>query len=260
MIGLFIKKSFFDGWDHLAGLALANTGFFASLLPLLLTGIPGIPLGLSLLAIGLTILLFSFWFAFSSLMTQKHADFGNFPLAEVLPALKRALIPGLQLGLMAIVMALIAGIGIPFYLGHGLVGGLAAGIILWVGLAFVVALQYYLPLRFRFGGGFLKNLKKSFILLFDNAGFSLFLFVWSLLTFFLSAFLAFLVPGPAGVALAHNDALRLRIRKYDWLEGEGKEGGKESGRRAIPWKELLAEDDELVGSRTLKGMIFPWKE
>ncbi|HUX38793.1 MAG TPA: hypothetical protein VMV44_12905 [Rectinemataceae bacterium] len=260
MIGLFIKKSFFDGWDHLAGLAFVNTGFFASLLPLLLTGIPGIPMGLSLVAISLAILLFSIWFAFSSLMTQKHADFGNFPLAEALPALRRALLPGLQLGLMTIAVALIAGIGIPFYLGRGLVGGLAAGIILWVGLAFLVALQYYLPLRFRFGGGFLKNLRKSFILLFDNAGFSLFLFVWSLLTFSISAFLAFLVPGPAGVALAHNDALRLRIRKYDWLEGAGKEGLATGGRRPVPWKELLAEDAELVGPRSLKGMIFPWKE
>jgi hypothetical protein len=42
--------------------------------------------------------------------------------------------------------------------------------------------------------------------------------------------------------------------KYDYLE-------KNPGdRRRIPWDALLVEDRERVGKRTLKGMIFPWKE
>jgi hypothetical protein len=28
----------------------------------------------------------------------------------------------------------------------------------------------------------------------------------------------------------------------------------------VPWDALLAEDREQVGVRTLRGMIFPWKE
>jgi hypothetical protein len=86
----------------------------------------------------------------------------------------------------------------------------------------------------------------------------------------ISLFLAFLAPGFAGVALAQNVALKLRLVKYDWLEarGDSVEAGETAGPlrgifgrgRAVPWKELLAEEAELVGKRTLKGMIFPWKD
>ena len=83
----------------------------------------------------------------------------------------------------------------------------------------------------------------------------LFLLAYNLVTIVLSFFLAFLVPGFAGVALAGDVALRLRMYKYDWLEANP--GAK---RNEVPWDELLGEDRELVGKRTLKGMIFPWKE
>lgn len=257
MVAFFIKKSFFDGWDHLAGLTLVNVGFLVCLLPLLLLGIPGLLPIFSFVLLALSLLLAVIWYAFSCLVTRRFADFSDFHLAEAIATLRQALVPGLQLGLSILGIVAIAMVGLPFYLSRGLLGGLAAGIILWAALAFFIAFQYFLPLKSRFGGGFIKNLKKSFILFFDNPGFSLFLFVWSLGTLLLSAFLAFLVPGGAGVALAHNDALRLRLRKYDWLEGQKEQVGR---RVKVPWKELNAEDDELVGKRTLKGMIFPWKE
>lgn len=257
MFGLFAKKSFFDGWDHLAGLALVNGGFFLALLPLLGAGIPGLPFGLSLALGALAFLLVACWFAFSSLVTLKFSDYGNFAFAETPGALRAALLPGLQLGLIGLGLGLALFVGLPFYLGRGLLGSLAAGFLIWLSLSLLLALQFYLPLRYRLGGGFAKNLRKSFILLLDNPGFSLFLFIWSLGSLLVSAVLAFLAPGGAGVALAQNVALRLRLKKYDWLEGLPVE---EKGRGPVPWKELLAEERELVGPRTLKGMIFPWKE
>ncbi len=259
MFMFFIKKSFFDGWDHLAGLALVNVGFLVCLLPLLATGIPGMPIAASIGVVIFSFLLGSIWFAFSSLVTRKFADFSDFHFVETRETLRSALVPGLQAGLSILGVAAIVAVGLPFYLGKGPFGGLAAGVIVWASLAFLVAFQYFLPLKNRLGGGFLKNVKKSFIVFFDNPGFSLLLFAWSLGTMLLSTFLAFLIPGGAGVALAHNEAVRLRLRKYDWLEGRAKEGAG-SARGPIPWKELNAEDDELVGKRTLKGMIFPWKE
>ena len=90
---------------------------------------------------------------------------------------------------------------------------------------------------------------------FDNPGFSIFLFLHCAVTFVVSFFLAFLLPGFAGIALTQDVALRLRLYKYDWLEVN-----PEAKRRDVPWEALLKEDQELVGKRTLKGMFFPWKE
>jgi len=43
--------------------------------------------------------------------------------------------------------------------------------------------------------------------------------------------------------------------KYDYLEAEA-----DADRKHIPWDELLYEERESVGNRSLKNMIFPWKD
>ena len=43
-------------------------------------------------------------------------------------------------------------------------------------------------------------------------------------------------------------------------EGQVEQAGGKRRRVRIPWDALLAEDREQVGVRTLRGMIFPWKE
>jgi hypothetical protein len=68
-------------------------------------------------------------------------------------------------------------------------------------------------------------------------------------------FLAFLFPGPAGILLYLDEAMRLRIFKYDWLEANPGEN-----RRKIPWDTLLIDDRERTGTRSLKNFIFPWKD
>jgi hypothetical protein len=50
-----------------------------------------------------------------------------------------------------------------------------------------------------------------------------------------------------------DEALRIRLLKYDWLE-------ENPGRRKIPWDILLEDEREKTGSRTIKGLIFPWKD
>jgi hypothetical protein len=62
-------------------------------------------------------------------------------------------------------------------------------------------------------------------------------------------------PGPGGLLLFLDEALRLRIFKYDWLEAN-----PDANRRKIPWEALLIEEREKTGNRTLKGLIFPWKD
>lgn len=258
MLGFFLKKAFFDGWDHLFSIVLLNAGFvaiiaFGILVPPLLGPAGGV---FVLLAVGIALIAGAVWFSAGVYAMKSVADFGQFGWRDLLGALKSGLLPGLQLGGIAVAVLLSLRVGLPFYLARGgFVGAIAAGLLLWIGLVLLLALQWYLPLRARLGGGFLKNLKKSLVLFFDNGLFSLFLLAYNLVGLGLSFFLAFLVPGPAGIALALDDALRLRLYKYDWLEAN-----PGADRKKVPWDELIAEDRELVGKRTLKGMIFPWKE
>jgi len=257
MIGVFVKKAFFDGWDHLFSLVFLNVGFIAVLaVGALLPGIAGIPAWLGLAFIAASALLGSVWWAACVYALRPVSDFGSFRVRDLGPALREALVPGLQMGGILVAGILFLSIGLPFYLQiDSLLGPFAAGLLFWCAVILALALQYYIPLRARLGGGLRKNLRKSFLIFFDNPFFSLFLFLYNAFSLALSFLLAFLAPGFGGVALAMDVALRLRLYKYDWLEAN-----PEADRKRIPWGELLTEDQELVGKRTLKGMIFPWKE
>ena len=257
MVGFFVKKAFFDGWDNLFSLVLVNLGFIAAvaaffLLPATL-GAPGwAGAVLGALGIGAVSILYS-----AAVFAMKEvADFRAFQIREAWAMVKLGLVPGLQVAVALVIGWVVVSVGLPFYLkAGGMLGAVAAGILFWFAVIALLALQYYVPLRARLGGGLRKNLRKSFLIFFDNPGFSLFLFLYTSITLLLSGLVAFLVPGFAGLALEQDIALRLRLYKYDWLEAHP--GAK---KREIPWNELLVEDRDLVGKRTLKGMIFPWKE
>lgn len=252
-----MKKAFFDGWDHLFAVLLLNLGFAVlAALGLFLPGLVGggaVGFYATLAALGL---LASVWWSASVLGLKNVADYANLEFKAFPAILKKALVPGLQYWALNLVVVIALGIGIPFYLSKGgIVGALAAGLLLWGSVVFILAFQWYLPLRARFGGGFRKNLRKCFVFFFDNGLFSLFVFLHGLVGAAISLVLALIMPGFAGIALGLDSALRLRAYKYDWLEANP--GAK---RGDIPWEELLAEEKELVGHRTLKNMIFPWKD
>jgi len=73
--------------------------------------------------------------------------------------------------------------------------------------------------------------------------------------FFISVFFAYLLPGIMTIFLWLNVGIKLRLYKYDFLEIN-----KGSERKNIPWEELIAKDREMLGRRTLRGLIFPWKD
>jgi uncharacterized membrane protein YesL len=257
MIGFFIKKSFFDGWDHLFGLVLLNLGFIACLaLGFVLPGSIQAPSWLSFSLVAVSLAAGSVWWSACVYALKDVSDFGSLHVHDIWGFVKRGLVSGLQVGVLLVIGFLVISVGLPFYMKlGGIMGALAAGVIFWCAVIILLAVQYYIPLRARLGGGLKKNMRKSFVVFFDNPGFSVFLFLYSAVNLVLSFFLAFLIPGFAGVALAENVALRLRLYKYDWIEEH-----PDANRREIPWETLLEEDQDLVGKRTLKGMFFPWKE
>jgi len=257
MVGFFIKKAFFDGWDNLFSLLLLNLGFVVLLgLGFALPGTIGLPTWAAVCVGVIALAGAAVWWSTCVYALKGIADFGSFHIRDLGSYVKAALIPGLQLGAFLLLGWFVVSVGLPFYFSiGGIWGTLAAGLLFWCAVILALSLQYYIPLRARLGGGLKKNLRKSFVMFFDNPGFSIFLFLYSVVTLALSLVLAFLLPGFGGLALAQDVALRLRLNKYDWLEANP--GAKRS---AVPWEELLVEDSDLVGKRTLRGMFFPWKE
>lgn len=257
MIGFLIKKTFFDLWDNLFRIALVNLGFVLSaaipiLLPTVLAEIPFLAL--------LVIILGSFWcvvyLTATALSVKSISDYGSFGFSDFFANIKKAIPTALLLSAVAAFWLLLAYIALPFYAKLGtMVGLFAASLVFWTLVILLMAFQYLLPIRARLDHKAGKILKKSFILFFDNPLFSIFLFLHNTVMFALSFFLAFLAPGPAGILLFLDEALRLRLLKYDWLEAH-----PEADRRHIPWEELLAEDREKTGTRSLRSFIFPWKD
>ena len=71
-----------------------------------------------------------------------------------------------------------------------------------------------------------------------------------------------IAPGMAGLVLSRCNAMRLLMKKYDYIEELDKKGepANSQARRKIPWKELLAEDEEANPVRTFKDFWLPWKD
>lgn len=260
MIGFFVKKAFFDGWDNLLLLAAFNIVHaliiaIAFLLPPAL----GAPAWVSGLAFCAALVAMSVWQAVCAFAMDEVAEYSSPRFRASLGKIRAAWKPGLQLGLVLLGLLGAAGIAIPFYFSMGnFVGLLLASLLFWLCLFVLLAVQFFLALTIRRKQGFLGTAKACAIMVLDNPGFSIFLLLHGIITMGISLLVAFLVPGPAGLSLAQADAVRLRLKKYEWLEARPDSTGARRSR--IPWDELLEEDRELVGKRTLKGMIFPWKD
>ena len=257
MIGFLIKKNFFDLWDNLFKVALINIGFFIFLLfpalvPPLFASIPF--LGLVAMLIGI---LWCFVYLSAAAISLKAiSDYGSFGFADFFANLKAHWPAGLCLGAIVFAGYILCSMTIPFYLAMGsMLGLLLAAVIFWTMLVSVLALQFFFAVRARLDNHPLKIIKKCFIIFFDNPLFCLFTLIHNLVIFTLSGFVAFLFPGPAGVLLFLDEGLRLRLLKYDWIEAN-----PDANRRNIPWDALLIDEREKNGTRSLRNIIFPWKD
>jgi hypothetical protein len=265
MIGFLIKKNFFDLWDNLFKAALLNIGFMASLafpvfIPPLLEELPPAgPLGMSLpgaVVLGVGILWCFIYLAAAGLSLKNISDNRSFGFADFFANLKAAWPAGAALGGIVFFLFVPLVMAILFYLGMGsLLGLFLAAFVFWALVIGVLSLQFFYAVRSRLDVKFFKIIKKCFIIFFDNPGFSVFCFFYNLASLVLSALLAFIFPGPAGLLLFTDEALRLRLLKYDYLEAN-----PEAPRRKIPWDVLLIEERERTGTRSLKSFIFPWKD
>jgi hypothetical protein len=262
MIGFLIKKTFFDLWDNLFKVALLNLGFIASLafpvfVPGLLLGIP--PLSVAAMLVG--ILWCSVYLAAAAFSLKALSDYSSFGFSDFFHNLKEAWPVGLVMGGLVFVFWFLITLIIPFYLNiNSLFGLFLAAVVFWTAVVGILSFQFFFAIRTRLDTKISKVIKKCFIFFFDNPGFCIFSFIHNTVLLVISALLAFLFPGPAGIMLYLDEALRLRLLKYDWIEANAATDENAAKRKQIPWDALLIDERERTGTRTLKSFIFPWKD
>ena len=261
MIGFFLKKNFFDGWDNFIPLALFNIAvilivflFFG--LAYLLSSISV----LSLLSLFVCIILLEVLLLAVSNLMSRIADYKSFSFKEIGEEIKCTGRHGVLFAVIESFCWIVAGVAVPYYFSFQNFLGLFLGVtVVWIFAVIQLSLLWFFPIRSRLESNFRKCLKKCFIVFFDNTGFTLFMLLYSVILIILTPFLAFLAPGFSGLLLAWNNAFKLRMYKYDWME-QYPEIPIKTARKQIPWDELLAEDRETVGSRSIRNLIFPWKD
>jgi len=257
MFFFLIKKSFFDMWDNMITVFLVNLGFI-----LVAAGAVYLPYLLSfnnvatVVGMAIGVVVFNLYTGAASFIARDISDYERSGFKEFGTYLKETWKASVGLAVITIVQILVLVVAMPFYLQMGgLLGMGAVSLIFWISVVWWLASQYYFGVRARLDTGFRKILKKSFIMLFDNTGFTVMLGVGTVVTFAISALTAFMLPGITSILIWHQDAIKLRLLKYDYLEKN-----PEANRKQIPWDALLIDEKEKVGQRTLRGMIFPWKE
>jgi hypothetical protein len=260
MIGFLLRKTLYDLWDNMFRIVALNLGFVAcTAIPIFLPQLAAKFFNSFALEIALTafgILLCSVYLAAASFSIKSISDYGSFGFGDFFKSFKSAWPAGLIMGFFVFLLFLIVTIVMPFYLGIESPGGLIlAAIVFWTTIFALLSFQFYFTVYSRLGSNIIKALRKCMIISLDNSGLSLFLLLYGILVLALSLIFAFMFPGPAGVLLYLDEALRLRLLKYDWLEAN-----PGADRRKIPWDELLIEEREKTGTRSFKNFIFPWKD
>jgi len=259
MFFFLMKKVFFDGWDNLETLVITNLVIFvtgiALIWPLLVFPETSLPIFLALLGV-ITIFGAMLLGVVSALMSAL-ADYRRVTWADVPRFFKKTWKQCLIFGIAAMCFVMVSLLGIIYYSNFKNLLGIAASVVLfWILIGAYLTGLWYFPARSRLQGNFRILIKKSALLMLDNFLLSLYLgFVivpLFLIAWPMTAFTAF---GPSGILLYLSSALRLLMCKYAWREGNP---GAKRGR--VPWLEILADEKERIGKRTLKGMIFPWKE
>ncbi len=268
MIGFFIKKNFCDGWDNILWIIVFNLLSAAVIVAgyLGLCVISDISNTIFVFMALAIILVLGLLFLLNCLLTsisRECARIVNFASTEYKSVFTHFFDDWkdcLYLTLFTGIVVLISFVVIPFYLNMGnLFGVLLAALVGWFIILGLLALQWYFPLKSQLKGGFKKTFKKCFLIFFDNTGFTLFMALYNLFLLVLSPFLAFLMPSFAGIIMAQNNALRLRMYKYDWMEEHPGLTSKEAN-KLVPWDELVADDKETLGPRSFRSFIFPWKD
>ena len=259
MIGFLIKKAFFDMWDNLLRVFVINIGFIALASPLMLimTGAaPALPSWAVWLVVAVNLLALGLFTGAVSEMVKEMVDYQSTGLDSFISGLRATYRSSLIFTTVNILLAYVLVVGWNFYSSQGSLIGLGGNVVLsWIAIAWLMIGQLSFPVMSRLDKRPLQVLRKSGLILLDNTFFMIVVTVGAALITAASAVVAGMILGFTTLLIWYHAALKLRLLKYDYLEEK-----PEADRRRIPWDALLVEERERVGARSLRGMIFPWKE
>ena len=256
MLFIWIRKLTYCIWENIFNVLLMN---FIMVLLFSVTLI----LSLVSHSIFITIFLFTFFFIFKgihdiglALMFKKAVLHEAICINDYLNAIKSGgILRGCLSGILQTII--IAGLltGIPFYFKiAGLLGWVAMGMVIWVFVIYILIMQWFPSVCAFFPGPISEQLGKCLLFTMQNLGLSLFSLVFGFLLDILSIFTIFIIPGLSGNIILANSALELVIQKYKWIEKQ------QTGQSTkFCWKEILDEEEKLMGNKTLKNVIFPWQ-
>ncbi len=269
MIGFFIKKNFFDGWENLSSIIVSNLLTLPFVAFIFFTFWIGGPI-IIFNGVGSVVLLqaASLFFGvaliivFSSAYAKNAISIINSEgtkCSDYFKNLGWAFKENLGFGFLVSFIVTSLAVGVPFYIYlNSFYGVMIASFLLCFALIVLLALQWYIPLKVLLGFKFKKTILKCFDILFDNFAFSLFMALYSTVLFACSVVLLFFMPGFSGIVLGYVNALKLRLYKYDWLEQhKNLKGAKD--RKNIPWDALLKEDRDAMSKKSLKRLFTPWR-
>jgi hypothetical protein len=271
MFAFFLKKNLYDVWDNMLHTILINIpmmllfilGYFfcARMSGLESMGNMGIMISITICCMIWGILYLAEGENAAKIARYESPKYKLF-LSQIVHCIK----DGILLGFCVAVLILAVLISIPYYfkIWHpvdgsegSLMGLLMMSCVFWVVVVATLAIQWILPIRSLMHNNFRKCLKKSFIIFFDNPIFSLGVALVNLGNIFIAFLSLGILNGPATMSITLTNALRLRLYKYDWLEVNP--GLTKAQRKEVPWEDLIAKDKVLVGNRTLRTFLFPWK-
>ena len=244
-------------WDNLFSIIPLNLGFLA--VTALLLFFPSLFLNSPILfyaSLLFSILVFFTYVGTASRICRDISEYKTPQIRDIIIYAKQTYRTSIFFALINAVYVFLLSVALPTYLNfQSFFGVIAFSFLFWVTVLWIVSSEYFFPVQAKFGKSLKDSLKKMFLLFFDNTLFSLGLFVGCIAIFALSTITAFLLPGIASIFLWLNEALKIRLYKYDYLEEH-----PQANRKDIPWDVLLLDDKDRVGKRTFRGFIFPWKE
>lgn len=257
MKGFFIKKAFFDGWDNLIPMVFFNLLFV--LILVLSFSVLSLMESMTVLAYVLLVLLLFVQSLITGGVAGATLSWSNYQ-RDTFQAFKEGLVRNIRHSILyfflQLFLFLLVFLVIPFYFSVDNPVSLVITVVLfWLTVILLLACPFYFPLMCRLPGDRpLKTLKKCFIIVADNLLFAIFFGIYNIVCIAFSVFTMGLVPGVTGMQLAAQDAIKLLMFKYDYLEKHP------ADRKNINWEDLLYDEREKVGPRSLKNMIFPWKD
>lgn len=258
MIGFLFKKSFFDGYDNFWKLFLLNIGYGI----LIIGGISAsyfISHG-NLFSLGILVLISVFVFSVYSFGANfffyKWTCYESGTIINCFKNYKGNWSLILEYTLFLFISIFVIPLGQYLYLSSKqLLGYLIAFLMLGFEIINFQIIQFYFPVCYYSEFDKKAVLKKSMMFAFDNPGYSIILILCSIFDLALTVLSMSTIPGIGGICISRMDTTRLLTERYQYLEEH-----HELNKKNAEWISILSEDIQSTGKRTLRTMLFPWKD